>query len=362
MLSFSDYPNENRVYFTKDLDKLQVICSDQTSEVTVSVSASYTNPITGTTTSYGPAILTLAPVLYHARTDFYAVNIDIKEVLKGLFPPGAIHNITVGASSTADGSADISFRAIQGGIGSRRYNAAKDLILTARPQIFPFYKEVPNQFVPILLASSDCTDSIQWIIYPVGLRPVVVDAVVLRENAQQIIFPSPEDVILFDDYPGGIRAIDLAIGGIGKLRYLVLKDDARIQSFRFRNTFGILEVIHASGLASVDFGGAEYATSTTQGAETETGNDFREKLTTDSGFIGSREFVSLWGDFFRSTEHYILRDGEWSKIIIDEVSEGESTVGKIASFTFSWHLAEQPTGRVIDYGALEPYQYEVPEF
>ena len=140
-----------------------------------------------------------------------------------------------------------------------------------------------------------------------------------------------------------------------------MKDDSRVQMFRFRNTYGMLDSIYASGAITRDVSGTEYRSFINGDTENETSNDFKEKYITDTGYLGTRAMIDYWADFFRSSEHYVWKDGSWVRIILDDVPEGESTFGQVSSFKFSWHLATQPTGRVCSYPALEPYQYERPE-
>lgn len=358
-LSFVAYPSGNRVYFSRDLEGIVVYCSSD-ARVTVTISASYSNPITHNVTEYGPIVFRLTPILHQAMNPIYAIDIKIKSIIEKLVPGLGIYTVTVSASSS-DGTAEISFRTIRGGLGTRIYDPTKDLILTARPQVFRIHKGIIDEIgVPVLLAPSECTDQIKWIVYPSNLKPSVISYPFNRTSNQQLIIIKPP-YHLFEDYPGGIRAIDLVIGD-RTLRYIVMKEDARVQTFQFMNSFGSLDYIYSFGTQSRDFGGTEYKTTCIDDTEAEYSNDFREKFVTNTGIIGSQALIDLWGDFFRSSLHYAWRDGKWAEIILEDVSEGESTVGKIASFTFSWHLAEQPTGRAADYGALESYQYEVPEF
>ena len=347
MLRFLNWPDSSSVFFSRDISDLRV-STDQTGTVTVKL---YTDQVLKVTLSFHPV-----GGLILLRT---------RDLLDGLLPlDGQIHAVILQAAAGNE-SAQVSFRVIRGGAGnanSPMYPA--DYYLSARPQIWKSYPSFPLPVIPFLLRDeSSCQDPIDLIVYPVGLpaRRINLNSTHSRDATLETVSELSLDPEILEDYPYGLRAYDFSLGG-KIVRTIVMKDDARVRMFYFRNTFGQLEEIYSTGVTKRDAGGAEYKTYTNRDVERETGNDFKEKFITDTGDIGSQALVDYWTCFFRSNEHYIWLDGQQVRIILDEVSSGESTVGKIASFTFSWHLAEQPTGRVIDYGALEPYQYEVPEF
>ena len=336
MLQILDPPNPYDIHFSRDLPDLHI--QSDTENVSVSLGISEGRSAT----------------LYFRAIDGY-ILLRIKDILEGALPlDGQIHTVTITATADTD-------TALRGGENRVEWADTEDYFLSVRPHIWKSYPSFPFPRIPILLTDGKSSDApIILTIYPVNLPAATISLEVSRDFSNQTLSELflPQEII--DDYPYGLRAYDFVLGQ-KTLRTIVMKDDARVRMFYFRNTFGQLEEIYATGASKRDAGGAEYKTHTSRDVEYETGNDFKEKFITDTGDIGSQALVDYWTGFFQSSEHYIWQDGQRVRIIIDEVSSGESTAGQIASFTFSWHLAEQPTGRIVTYGPLEPYQYEVPE-
>jgi hypothetical protein len=357
MLNFAQVPAQDIVHFSRDIDDLVINTTKAEESISIRI-----------------YVDTVEKAAFSLSSSRHSCSVRMRYLLEGVLPDdGHLHAVALSAevdsSSGDDGSdgdddgestASLAFSTIRGGAHGVRTSRSSDFILSLRPQTWKSYPSFPNPRIAILSGSSlDCPDPLKLIVYPVGMPASEYDLSYYRQGNQHLDFLFLRPQVAYD-FPYGLRAYDFVLGQ-KTLRTIMMKDDARVRMFYFRNTFGQLEEIYATGASKRDAGGAEYKTHTSRDVEYETGNDFKEKFITDTGDIGSQALVDYWTGFFQSSEHYIWQDGQRVRIIIDEVSSGESTAGQIASFTFSWHLAEQPTGRIVNYGPLEPYQYEVPE-
>ena len=342
MLQFINDISDHDVYLSRDMEDLS-LSTDSEAKITVSFS-----------TDSRSVSFILSPY-------DHSLSIRTRDILENLIPAGEITNVIVSAASD-DGSAEIPFLAILGGMGSDgKTSMNRDIILSTRPQVCRLYDGLANLCsVPVLLAPKDCTDVISWVVYPRGLRPVEFIPHIERNISFQTLTVFNLPVSAIQDFPAGIRAVDFCIGA-QTLRYIVMKSDARTDVFRFRNQFGMMDIIYANGGLSSDIESTQYSSVAINDEDISCAVDFIQKKSSNSGLIATMDGVRFWEDFFRSAEHYIFEDKDWKRIILDDISSGNNQKGRISSFSFSWHYAKQPSGRKVEYKKLDPYQYEIPE-
>ena len=110
-------------------------------------------------------------------------------------------------------------------------------------------------------------------------------------------------------------------------------------TYLFRNIYGFFDTIYATGSMVVSSDG-EVATFINGGVESELNNAAVRYVEQNTGYISSGADARFWIDFIRSSERYVLEDGEARRIIVDE-SDAKVTEGELSSFKFKWHYADR---------------------
>lgn len=139
-------------------------------------------------------------------------------------------------------------------------------------------------------------------------------------------------------------------------RFVVWRPCPRFKCFVFRNGYGVPDTLNAFGSSSVKTEG-ETASFTNDRTETELQSQMTEKRTVSSGWLHGAREKAAWMDFLRSSQRYVIEDGEPRRIIVDDFDAAlnDFSAGKVS---FTWHYAElRRTMPAPDNGGLEPYDY-----
>lgn len=155
-------------------------------------------------------------------------------------------------------------------------------------------------------------------------------------------------------FSDGILAYDIFIeGNEDDAQRFMVRDDDSVSEFRFRNSLGLYDYIYATGSAAENI---EHDTKTFINGrkETELANDSRHLFKTNTGYLRSRDETAFWREFLMSDERYVLDDGEWREVIVDE-TDNECKSMELGEMSFNWHFAEhRPSGIPIRH-ELKPY-------
>lgn len=153
-----------------------------------------------------------------------------------------------------------------------------------------------------------------------------------------------------------ILAYDVYGGDILAHRFIVEPNRLRQREFLFANSLGVLDTVFATGDVSRDTE-SEIAVARIDGQDVELTNDAVEHFKVNSGGLRKRRDMDQWQDFFRSTDRWVLLQGdELRRIVIDSI-ESDMTEHKLSGASFTYHYADRFTGRYYSDSALPAFDY-----
>ena len=144
---------------------------------------------------------------------------------------------------------------------------------------------------------------------------------------------------------------------IRKQRSILRQAPRSATSFVFLNSFGAYDSISSFGEVArkVD---AELSTAITDMKEIVVANDCTRSVEVNTGYISSERMLAQWEDFFSSDEHYVaLPSGDLVRIVLDNPSS-KFVLNQLDALTFSYRLAENPSGRFYENTDLEYFDYD----
>ncbi len=151
-------------------------------------------------------------------------------------------------------------------------------------------------------------------------------------------------------------AYDVYTGNVMAHRFVVRPTRIRGREFLFRNSLGVWDTVFASGDVSRETGMA-VSTVVIDSEETEIANAAVERFKVQTGSIRERRMMDQWQDFFRTTERFVLLQGDTPRRIVVDAVEPDMTEHALASALVTYHYAKAFTGRYYNDSALEAYDY-----
>lgn len=151
-----------------------------------------------------------------------------------------------------------------------------------------------------------------------------------------------DEVVAYDIYGGIDEKTDDSVV-INPQRFIVRPRSSSHTHFFFQNTLGGFDTITATGEV-VSSAKGDVQTSMVRRKETEVHNAYVKSWEVNTGYIVTAQEESLWHEFLRSTNRYILlENGTYRKIIVEEYKAERATM-EADSFTFKFHYAEAAEG------------------
>lgn len=151
-----------------------------------------------------------------------------------------------------------------------------------------------------------------------------------------------------------VLAYDVYVGDILAHRFIVEPTRLRQREFLFVNSLGVLDTVFATGDVSRDTE-SEIATARIDGQDVELTNDAVEHFKVNSGGLRKRRDMDQWQDFFRSTDRWVLLQGDEPRRIVIDSIESDMTEHTLSGVSFTYHLADRFTGRYYDDSALPAF-------
>lgn len=154
-----------------------------------------------------------------------------------------------------------------------------------------------------------------------------------------------------------VAAYDVDAGSSIKAhRFILQPTRLRGREFLFVNSLGVLDTVFAAGDVSRETEMAVSAASI-DSEEVELSNGAVERFKVQTGWIRERRMMDQWQDFFRSTERYVLLQGDVVRRIVVDAIETEMTEHNLSSATITYHYAKAFTGRYYEDTAIGAYDY-----
>lgn len=155
-------------------------------------------------------------------------------------------------------------------------------------------------------------------------------------------------------------AYDVYTGTVMAHRFIIRPTRLRGREFLFRNSLGVIDTLFISGDTSRD---TEHITSRVQigHEERELSNNSTERFKVQSGGIRERRMMDQWQEFLRSSERYVLLQGDVPRRIVVDEAELDLTEHQLSSVSVTYHYAQAFTGRYYNDSELEAYEYSASE-
>lgn len=154
-----------------------------------------------------------------------------------------------------------------------------------------------------------------------------------------------------------VLAYDVYGGDILAHRFIVEPTRLRQREFLFVNSLGVLDTVFATGDISRDTE-SEIAVARIDGQDVELTNDAVEHFKVNSGGLRKRRDMDQWQDFFRSTDRWVLLQGDEPRRIVIDSIESDMTEHTLSGVSFTYHYADRFTGRSYDDSALPAFDYD----
>lgn len=151
-----------------------------------------------------------------------------------------------------------------------------------------------------------------------------------------------------------ILAYDVYGGDILAHRFIVEPTRLRQREFLYANSLGVLDTVFSTGDVGRDTA-SELATARIGGQEVELSNDTVEHFKVNTGVLRKRREMDQWQDFFRSTDRWVLLQGDVLRRIIIDSIESDMTEHKLTGASFTYHYADRFTGRYYTDVALSAF-------
>lgn len=151
-----------------------------------------------------------------------------------------------------------------------------------------------------------------------------------------------------------VLAYDVYTSNILAHRFIVKPIRLRQREFLFVNSLGVLDTVFATGDVSRDTE-CEIATARINGQDVELTNDAVEHFKVNSGGLRKRRDMDQWQEFFRSTDRWVLLQGDVIRRIVIDSVEPDMTEHRLSGVNFTYHYADRFTGRYYDDSALPAF-------
>ena len=123
------------------------------------------------------------------------------------------------------------------------------------------------------------------------------------------------------------------------------------------NSLGVLDTAFATGDVSRDTE-SEIATARISGQEVELTNDAVEHFKVNTGGLRKRRDMDQWQDFFRSSDRWVLLQGDDPRRIVIDSIESDMTEHKLSGVSFTYHYADRFSGRHYSDTTLPAFDYD----
>ena len=153
-----------------------------------------------------------------------------------------------------------------------------------------------------------------------------------------------------------VLAYDVYGGDIMAHRFIVKPTRLSQREFLFMNSLGVLDTAFATGDVSRDTE-SEIATARISGQEVELTNDAVEHFKVNTGGLRKRRDMDQWQDFFRSSDRWVLLQGDDQRRIVIDSIESDMTEHKLSGTSFTYHYADRFSGRHYSDTALPAFDY-----
>ena len=153
-----------------------------------------------------------------------------------------------------------------------------------------------------------------------------------------------------------VLGYDVYCGDILAHRFIVKPARLRQREFLYANSLGVLDTVFATGDVARDTA-SELATARIGGQEVELSNDSVEHFKANTGGLRKRREMDQWQDFFRSTDRWVLLQGDVLRRIVIDSIESDMTEHKLSGASFTYHYADRFTGRYYSDSALPAFDY-----
>ena len=151
-----------------------------------------------------------------------------------------------------------------------------------------------------------------------------------------------------------VLAYDVYGGDILVHRFIVKQTRLRQREFLFVNSLGVLDTVFATGDVSRDTE-CDIATARIDGQDVELTNDAVEHFKVNSGGLRKRRDMDQWQDFFRSSDRWVLLQGDEPRRIVIDSIESEMTEHNLSGVNFTYHYADRFSGRYYADSALPAF-------
>ena len=153
-----------------------------------------------------------------------------------------------------------------------------------------------------------------------------------------------------------VLGYDVYTNNILAHRFIVKPARLRQREFLYANSLGALDTVFATGDISRDTA-SELATARIGGQEVELSNDAVEHFKANTGGLRKRREMDQWQDFFRSTDRWVLLQGDVLRRIVIDSIESDMKEHKLSGASFTYHYADRFTGRYYSDSAISAFDY-----
>ena len=349
-------PNSNKTYvFAETAEDLTVTGLSTTSNVTISV---YLN-------SSSVASFELTPL-----TSNGSVVIRFREILNAILPhiSGTVPDTTTTYTNA------VYVRASQGGTDVDTstmfcFRGGSDALqsgfshsahwLTWKPQVtrtYPWAKEV----ISLIKPKSTSRTVYAKVYLSTGSYETVTLGTFSSSSTQVVICSVNCSLSRIQGFSGvtwkTVLAYDVYCGDILAHRFIVKPARLRQREFLYANSLGVLDTVFSTGDVGRDTASA-LATARIGGQEVELSNDTVEHFKVNTGVLRKRREMDQWQDFFRSTDRWVLLQGDVLRRIVIDSIESDMTEHKLTGASFTYHYADRFTGRYYSDSALPTFDY-----
>lgn len=347
----------------------------------------FTNPNTGCVWSWNAQDIILNDVIMSGPVQFtvflngssvaaFSLNaynshivLKFREILEAILPNPSLSF----PSTTSSFTNTVYIRATQGSTSLNTstmhcFRGGSDILhafpqgnhwLTWKPQItdtYPWAKECLSFVKP-----ASVSRTVYAKVYLSGNTSVIVTIGTFSSASGQIsicsVNCSPSRISGYSAVSGRtVLAYDVYIEGFLAHRFILKSARLCGREFLFENSLGVLDTVFATGDVSRETDSA-VASVLIDKVETETSNNAVERFKVSTGWIRDRRMMDQWQEFARSSDRYVMLQGDDIRRIVVDSFEPEMTEHRLSSATITYHYAQGFTGRFYDDLPIGAFNY-----
>lgn len=174
-----------------------------------------------------------------------------------------------------------------------------------------------------------------------------------------------DDIVAYDFYVDFHCSTDGVVSVFHKAikpqRFILRRLTGDTRYFLFRNSFGVFEGISATGGITRKLQGEVSTFVGSGGEEGIVDNGAITSYEINTGFISSERQLTLWTDFLKSSDHYLVRNDFIPRKIIIESPDIQFLMKTVDSLTFEFRMASKESGHHYQNKLLDYYDYDTAE-